>query len=191
MAAPDRLYFTENDEANALIATDPFALLVGFALDQQITVQQAFAGPLRIKQRIGTLDPKTLASMDLEPVFKEKPAVHRFPGSMARRVQDLAAYVVEEYDGDAARIWAEARDGADLRERLAALPGFGEMKVKSVAAVLAKRFGVAGAEEIAPKHHTLGDVDSPQALVDYQAAKRAFKVSQREKAQKASSTPPS
>jgi uncharacterized HhH-GPD family protein len=182
MAGPDRLYFTENDEANALIATDPFALLVGFALDQQITVQQAFAGPLRIKQRAGTLDPKILAGMDLEPVFKEKPAVHRFPGSMARRVQDLAAYVVEEYDGDAARLWAEARDGADLRERLAALPGFGEMKVKSVAAVLSKRFGVAVAQEIAPSHRTLGDVDSPQALLDYQAAKRAHKAEQRAKA---------
>src|SRR5438477_1722138 len=116
--APDRLWFTENDDANKLLAEDPFALLVGFALDQQITVQQAFLGPLRIKQRLGTLDPKTLAATDLEPVFKEKPAVHRFPGSMARRVQDLAAYVVEEYDGDAARIWTEARDGADLRARL-------------------------------------------------------------------------
>src|SRR3977135_3898696 len=127
MTTPDRLYFTEDDEANALIATEPFALLVGFALDQQITVQQAFLGPLRITQRLGTLDPKTLAQTDLEPVFKEKPAVHRFPGSQARRGQDLAAYVVEEYDGDAARIWTDARDGADLRERLAALPGFGEM----------------------------------------------------------------
>jgi uncharacterized HhH-GPD family protein len=177
VGTPDRLYFTEDDEANALIAGDPFALLVGFALDQQITVQQAFVGPLRIKQRVGTLDPKTLAQTDLEPVFKEKPAVHRYPGSMARRLQDLAAYVVEEYDGDAARIWTEARDGADLRERLAALPGFGDMKVRSVAAVLAKRFGVAAAQEIAPEHHTLGDVDSPQALVDYQAAKRAYKAS--------------
>jgi uncharacterized HhH-GPD family protein len=182
MTAPDHLYFTDDDEACALIATDPFALLVGFALDQQITVQQAFAGPLRIKQRLGTLDPKTLAHTDLEPAFKEKPAVHRFPGSMARRVQELAASVVEEYDGDAARIWNEARDGADLRERLAALPGFGDMKVRSLAAVLAKRFGVAAAQEIAPTHHTLGDVDSPQALADYQAAKRAYKAEQRAKA---------
>jgi uncharacterized HhH-GPD family protein len=182
MAAPDRLYFTESDEANALLAADPFALLVGFALDQQITVQQAFLGPLRIKQRVGTLDPKTLAQTDLEPVFKEKPAVHRYPGSMARRVQDLAAYVVEEYDGDASRIWTEARGGADLGTRLAALPGFGDMKVRSMSAVLAKRFGVAAAQEIAPSHHTLGDVDSPQALVDYQAAKRAYKAEQRAKA---------
>jgi uncharacterized HhH-GPD family protein len=181
-ATPDRLYFTEDDEANALIATDPFALLVGFALDQQITVQQAFLGPHRIKQRLGTLDPKTLAAIDLEPVFKEKPAVHRYPGSMARRVQDLATHVVEEYDGDAARVWTDAADGAELRRRLAALPGFGDMKVRSVSAVLAKRFGVAAAQEIAPTHHTLGDVDSPQALVDYQPAKRAYKAEQRAKA---------
>src|ERR687887_1410719 len=143
MAAPDRLYFTEDDEANRLLAVDPFALLVGFALDQQITVQHAFAGPLRIKQRVGTLDPKTLAHTDLEPVFREKPAVHRFPGSMAKRVQELAAVVEEEYGGHAERVWTEATDGADLRRRLAALPGFGEMKIKALGAVLAKRFDVA------------------------------------------------
>ena len=177
MAGPDRLYFTEDDDANRLIAADPFALLVGFALDQQITVQQAFTGPLRIKQRVGTLDPKTLAGTDLEPVFREKPAVHRFPGTMAKRVQELAAYVAEEYDGDAARIWAGAADSDDLRTRLAALPGFGDMKVRSMLAVLAKRFGVAKA--LAPSHPTLGDVDSPQALADYQAAKRAYKAAQK------------
>src|SRR5487761_114312 len=177
MAAPDRLWFTENDEANKLLADDPFALLVGFALDQQITVQQAFLGPLRIKQRVGTLDPKELARTDLEPAFREKPAVHRFPGTMAARVHDLAAFVAEEYGGDAARIWSEARDGADLRERLAALPGFGDMKVRSMTAVLAKRFGVDVAREVAPNHPTLGDVDSAQALTDYQAAKREYKRS--------------
>src|ERR1700716_2834072 len=122
---PDRLFFTGDDEACRLPAADPFALLVGFALDQQITVQQAFLGPLRIKQRVGTLDPNTLAQTDLEPAFKQKPAVHRFPGSMARRVQDLASYVVEEYGGDPALIWTEARDSADLRERLPPPPAFG------------------------------------------------------------------
>jgi uncharacterized HhH-GPD family protein len=182
MNAPDHLYFTEDDEACALIATDPFALLVGFALDQQISVQQAFAGPLRIKQRIGTLDPARLARTDLEPVFRQRPAVHRFPGSMARRTQDLASYVMQEYGGDAARIWTEARDGPDLEKRLGALPGFGDMKVRSVVAVLAKRFDVPQAQEVAPKHPTLGDVDSPQALLDYQAAKRAYKAEQRAKA---------
>src|SRR5437868_5554724 len=138
--APDRLWFTENDDANKLLAENPFALLVGFALDQQITVQQAFLGPLRIEQRLGTLDPATLAGTDLEPVFKEKPALHHFPGAMATRVQDLAAVVAGEYDGRAERIWTEAKDTADLKKRIGALPGFGEMKVKALASVLAKRF---------------------------------------------------
>jgi uncharacterized HhH-GPD family protein len=178
---PDRIYFTENDDANKLLAEDPFALLVGFALDQQITVQQAFQGPLRLKQRVGTLDPKTLARTDLAPAFREKPAIHRFPGNMATRVQDLAAVVVEEYGGDASRIWREASDAADLRKRIGALPGFGEMKIKALGSVLAKRFGVEVARELAPSHHTLGDVDSAQALVDYQAAKREYKASLRSK----------
>src|SRR4029077_11058629 len=181
---PEALWFTEDEEASRLLAADPFALLVGFALDQQITVQQAFLGPLRGNQRLGPLDPKSPATTALEGVFKEKPAVHRFPGSMARRVQDLAATIVEEYDGDAAKLWTEAKDGADLRARIAALPGFGDMKVRSVAGVLAKRFNIAAAQEIAPKHHTLGDVDSPQALQDYQAAKRAHKAELRAKAAK-------
>jgi uncharacterized HhH-GPD family protein len=174
---PEQLFFTENEDANRLLAEDPFALLVGFALDQQITVQQAFQGPLRLKQRVGTLDPKTLARTDLEPAFREKPAIHRFPGNMARRVQDLAAVVADEYDGDAARIWHEAKDGADLKKRIGGLPGFGDMKIRSLTAVLAKRFDVKVAQEVAPNHPTLGDVDSAQALTDYQAAKREYKRS--------------
>jgi uncharacterized HhH-GPD family protein len=178
---PEALYFTESDEANRLLAEDPFALLVGLALDQQVTVQQAFQGPLRIKQRVGTLDPKTLARTDLEPAFREKPAVHRFPGSMATRVQDLATVVADEYGGDASRIWREAEDAADLQRRIAALPGFGDMKIRALTAILAKRFGVALAAELAPSHPTLGDVDSAQALADYQAAKRAHKAELRSK----------
>ena len=173
---PDRLYFTESDEANAMIASDPLALLVGFALDQQVTVQQAFLGPLRLKERLGTLEPGKVADADLEPLFREKPAIHRFPGSMAGRVRELAATVAEEYGGDASRLWTEAADGADLRRRISALPGFGEMKVKSLGAVLAKRFGVPVAQELVPGHPTLGDVDSAQALTDYQAAKKAHKA---------------
>jgi uncharacterized HhH-GPD family protein len=173
---PDRLWFTEDDEANALIAEDPFALLVGFALDQQITVQQAFQGPLRLKQRLGTLDPAKVAEADLEPLFREKPAIHRFPGSMAARVQELAAIVAAEYGGDASRLWTEAADGKDLRARIGALPGFGEMKIKSLGSVLFNRFGVAVAEDLVPSHPTLGNVDSAQALADYQAAKRAHKA---------------
>src|SRR3982751_6557796 len=113
MANPKALYFTEDEEACRLLGDDPFALLVGFALDQQITVQQAFLGPLRIKQRVGSLDPATIARTDLEPVFKEKPAVHRFPGSMAKRVQDLAAVIAEDYGGDASRVWRDAADSDD------------------------------------------------------------------------------
>jgi uncharacterized HhH-GPD family protein len=177
------LYFTGDDEANALLAQDPLALLIGFALDQQVPVQTAFSGPLKIKQRVGTLDPHTLATTDLEPVFREKPAVHRFPGSMARRVQDLAAVVEEEYGGQAERVWTEAADGADLRKRISSLPGFGEMKIKALSAVLAKRFDVEAAQEIAPSHPTLGDVDSPQALEEYQAKKRAHKAEMRAKQQ--------
>jgi uncharacterized HhH-GPD family protein len=179
---PKALYFTEDDDANRLLADDPFAMLVGFALDQQITVQQAFLGPLRIKQRLGTLDPARLARTDLEPIFREKPAVHRFPGTMAKRVQDLAATIDREYGGDASRIWTDATDGADLKRRIGELPGFGDMKIRSVTAVLAKRYGVEQAREVAPAHPTLGDVDSPQALLDYQAAKRAHKAELRAKA---------
>jgi uncharacterized HhH-GPD family protein len=173
---PDALWFTEDEAAARLLAHDPFALLVGFALDQQVTVQQAFLGPLRLQERLGTLEPATVAKTDLEPLFREKPAIHRFPGSMAQRVRELAAVVADDYDGDASRIWTEAADAADLRRRISALPGFGEMKVKSLGAVLAKRFDVPVAQELAPNHPTLGDVDSPQALADYQAAKKAHKA---------------
>jgi uncharacterized HhH-GPD family protein len=173
---PDRLYFTDSDEANELIARDPMALLIGFALDQQVTVQKAFMGPLVIRERLGTLDAAALASADLEPLFRERPAVHRFPGSMAKRVHDLAVHISDEYDGDAARVWTDASDSGQLRANLAALPGFGEMKVKSLAAVLAKRFGTAAAQELVPSHPTLGDVDSAQALADYQAKKKVHKA---------------
>jgi uncharacterized HhH-GPD family protein len=173
---PDRLHFTDSDEANALIASDPMALLIGFALDQQITVQKAFEGPLVLRQRLGAIDARTVADADLEPVFREKPAIHRYPGNMAKRVHDLAVHVRDTYDGDAARIWADAPDGTALKANLEAMPGFGEMKVKALGSVLAKRFGVKAAEELVPWHPTLGDVDSPQALADYQAAKREHKA---------------
>ena len=173
---PDRLHFTEDDEANALIASDPMALLVGFALDQQVTVQKAFAGPLAIRERLGALDAHTLAEADLEPVFRAKPAIHRYPGSMAQRVHDLAVHLSETYEGDAARVWTDAADARELRANLEALPGFGEMKVKSMGAVLAKRFGVEAAQELVPPHPTLGDVDSQEALADYQAAKKIHKA---------------
>jgi uncharacterized HhH-GPD family protein len=173
---PEALWFTDDEEANRLLADDPFALLVGFALDQQVTVQQAFLGPLRLKQRLGTLEPSAVSDADLEPLFRQKPAIHRFPGSMAERVRELAATVEEQYGGDAARLWTQAADGADLRSRISALPGFGEMKIKALGSVLAKRFDVAVAQDLVPGHPTLGDVDSAQALADYQAAKKAHKA---------------
>jgi uncharacterized HhH-GPD family protein len=181
---PDRLFFTDADEACALIARDPLALLIGFALDQQITVQKAFAGPLELQRRLGGLDAARIAATDpgtLESVFKEKPAIHRFPGAMATRVQQLCAFVADRYDGDAGRVWTEAADARDLQRRLGELPGFGEMKVRTVTAVLAKRFAVrpTGIDELIPAHPTLGDVDSPAALTAYQAAKRAKKAAAR------------
>ena len=173
---PARLHYTDSDEANQLIAKDPMALLIGFALDQQVTVQKAFAGPLALKERLGSLDAETLASADLESVFREKPAIHRFPGAMAKRVQELAAHIRDNYDGDAARVWKDAKTADELRANLSGLPGFGEMKVASMGAVLSKRFGIKKAAPIAPSHPTLGDVDSAKALEEYQAAKRAHKA---------------
>src|SRR5262245_32079492 len=118
---PEALYFTDDEAACGLLAHDPFALLVGFAIDQQVPVQKAFAGPYVLKQRVGTLEPSRLAAIDLEPAFREKPAIHRFPGAMATRVRELASVVAEEYGGDASRIWREANDTEDLEKRLSSL----------------------------------------------------------------------
>ena len=178
-ATPTQLHYTASDEANELIATDPLALLIGFALDQQVPVQTAFTGPLKIKERLGTLEVARLDPGQVEAAFREKPAVHRFPGSMAARVQELCALVEEEYGGDASRLWREASDSADLRKRIEALPGFGNMKVIALGSVLAKRFGVQAAEGLVPSHPTIGDVDSKEALDSYQAAKRAHKAKMR------------
>lgn len=180
-APVDRLHFTGDDEADRLLAADPLALLIGFALDQQVTVQKAFSGPAELRRRIGHLDAARIAAMDPEELagaFRQRPALHRFPGAMAKRVQALCAFLVKEYGGDASRVWTDARDGRDLQARLMALPSFGEMKVRSLLAILAKRFGLRlpGLDEVLPKHPTLGDVDSPEALERYQAAKRAHKA---------------
>jgi uncharacterized HhH-GPD family protein len=142
-------------------------------------VQKAFEGPLVLRERVGTLDPARLAATDLEPVFRQRPAIHRFPGAMARRVRDLCAHIAERYDGDAARVWTGASSPAELKANIEALPGFGEMKVKALGSVLAKRFGVELAEPLVPPHPTLGDVDSADALAEYQAGKRAHKAALR------------
>jgi uncharacterized HhH-GPD family protein len=183
----DRLNFTGDDEADQLLVEEPMALLIGFALDQQVPVQWAFSAPKVLKERLGTLDANALAAMDVsavEAAAKGPPAVHRFPAAMGRRVHELATYVARTYDGDAGRIWTDASDGHDLQRRIAALPGFGDMKVASLTAVLIKQLDVRppGWEEALPPHPTLGDVDSADALADYQAKKRAHKAAMREAA---------
>jgi uncharacterized HhH-GPD family protein len=179
---PAALHFTGDPEADALIASDPLALTIGFVLDQQVTVQKAFSSPLELSRRLGGLDAAAIAALDpdvLDEAFRRRPALHRFPGNMARRVQEHCRAIADDYGGDASRVWLDARDAEDLRARLEALPGFGEMKVKSLAAVLSRRFGVRVADALAPAHATLGDVDSPEALTAYQAAKRARKAAMR------------
>jgi len=181
---PASLPFTGDPEADALLAADPLALLIGFALDQQITVQKAFAGPLELRRRIGTLDPAAITALDPEAfqaAFRERPALHRFPGAMAARVQELCAVIARDFDGDASRVWMEARDGADLGARLRALPGIGEMKSRTLVGLLARQFGVRppGWESVAPGYPTLADVDSAEALARYQEQKRARKASRK------------
>jgi uncharacterized HhH-GPD family protein len=147
-------------------------------------VQKAFSGPKVLLERLGTLDARRIAELDpatLEAASKGPPAIHRFPGAMAKRVGELAAFVARTYDGDASRLWTDASDAADLRSRIAALPGFGDMKVASLMAVLAKQLGIRppGIDALLPAHPTLGDVDSAEALARYQADKRARKAEAR------------
>jgi uncharacterized HhH-GPD family protein len=182
---PEALYFTDSDEANRLIASGPLALLIGFAIDQQVTVQQAFTGPLKLRERVGTLDAREIAAMDpaqLEAAFRQTPAIHRFPRAMAERVQELCQVVVDEYGGEAQRIWTEAADSADLRKRIGSLPGYGKMKITGFGSVLALHFGVAAAQELVPEYPCLGKINSPEDLAEYQAAKRAHKASMRAQA---------
>ena len=181
---PERLPFTGDDEADRLLAEDPNALLIGFCLDQQVTVQKAFAGPLELRRRLGHLDPRRIANEDPEhlvAVFRERPALHRFPGSMATRVRTLCAYIAERYDGDGARVWEDAESGADLRARLADLPGMGELKVASLLVLLARQYGVdlPGLEAELTTKPTLGAVTSAEELAAYQAGKRAHKAAMR------------
>jgi uncharacterized HhH-GPD family protein len=185
---PDKLHFTGNSAADELIARNPLALLIGFELDQQVPLQWAFSAPLELEQRLGrSLDARTIAGLDpgeLEELFVRKPALHRYPAVMARRTQDLCVAIASEYGGDADRIWSEAESGQELRRRLLDLPGIGDMKVRSLIAILVNRFGVRppGWEDVLPQHPTLGDVDSPEALERFQEAKRAYKAKRRAQA---------
>ncbi|MDQ2804563.1 MAG: hypothetical protein M3Y41_18480 [Pseudomonadota bacterium] len=183
----NRMEWTGDAEADALVARDPLALLIGFCLDQQIPVEKAFLGPLEIQRRLGTLDARQLAGTDsgrFEAAFRERPAIHRFPASMAGRVQALCATVAGEYGNDAAAIWTGVKDAGELLRRLRALPGFGEMKAHIVLGVLAKHLGVKprGWADLVPKYPTLADVHTVAERERYQAGKRAHKAAVRAQA---------
>jgi uncharacterized HhH-GPD family protein len=184
MATP--LPITGDPQADGLLASNPFALLVGMMLDQQVPMEWAFKGPHTLEQRLGGLEPAKLAAMtpeEVEAVFKAKPAVHRYPGSMAKRAHALAVQLVEEYGGDASRVWSDAATGDELVGRLLALPGFGEEKSKIFAALLAKRFGVRppGWEEAAKPFsdavpRSIADVESPETLAQVREWKQSQKA---------------
>jgi uncharacterized HhH-GPD family protein len=178
------IVWTENEEANELLDTDPLALLIGMVLDQQVKMEKAFAGPYELKKRLGKLDAREIARMDpdkLDRVFRERPALHRFPGNMAKRVQAMTQAVVKDYGGDAGAVWREAKDGDDLAARISKLPGFGEMKTKILVSVLAKKFDVkpVGWERHAAHWHTVADVDSPETMAQARTVKREMKAAQR------------
>jgi uncharacterized HhH-GPD family protein len=173
--------WTGRPEADRLLETDPLALLIGLVLDQQVRMEKAFNGPYDLRERLGHLDAARIAAMDpheLDEVFRRRPALHRFPGNMARRVQQLCHVVAERYGGDAAAIWRDAPTGAELSRRIAALPGFGEQKTQITVAVLAKKWGVRppGWERFAASWHTVADVDSPESMAEARDVKRRMKA---------------
>ncbi len=179
------IVWTDNEDANQLLDTDPLALLIGMVLDQQVKMEKAFSGPYELKKRLGGLDAKKIARMDpekLDAVFRERPALHRFPGNMAKRVQAMTQAVVKDYGGDAAAVWRDAKDGDDLADRISALPGFGEMKTKIMVSVLAKKFNVRpkGWEKHAANWHSVADVDSPETMAQARVVKREMKAAKAE-----------
>jgi uncharacterized HhH-GPD family protein len=175
------IHWTGRPEADQLLESDPLALLIGMLLDQQVKMEKAFSGPYELRERLGgSLDAAAISAMDpdqLDGIFRERPALHRFPGSMARRVQDLCAVVARDYGNDAEAIWRDAGSGEDLAKRLRALPGFGEGKTRIMVAVLGKRFGVRppGWEAEAADWHSIADVDSPESMAQAREVKRAMK----------------
>lgn len=176
-----QIAWTEDPAANQLLETDPLALLIGMVLDQQVKMEKAFGGPYELKKRLGHLDARKIASMDperLDKIFRERPALHRFPGSMARRVQAMTAAMVKDYGGDAGAVWRDAKTGDELATRIKKLPGFGEMKSKILIAVLAKKFGIRppGWEKHAATWHSVADVDSPESMAQARAVKREMKA---------------
>ncbi|MGA7987960.1 MAG: HhH-GPD-type base excision DNA repair protein [Candidatus Dormiibacterota bacterium] len=194
-ALKPRLEWTGDPEADRLVSEDPTALLIGFCLDQQVPIEWAFLGPLRMRERLGTFDATKIAAMDparVEAAFVKPPALHRFPASMARRVYGLCQAIADEYGGDPTRIWNDAKDARDLQKRFAALPGFGAAKARVMVGVVAKHLGTrpAGWETVAPDWPTLADVSTVAEREAYQAQKRAFKAAMRAEAAAKSSTGP-
>lgn len=190
-----RLPITGDAEADAFLASDPLALMIGMLLDQQVPMEWAFLGPRNLRDRLGGLDAAAIAAMpeeELVAAFTAKPALHRFPGSMGKRTQALCQALVDDYDGDAERVWSDAATGDELYARLIALPGFGVDKAKIFMALLAKRFGVrpTGWEQAAAPFsddvpRSVADVDSPESLEQV----REWKRSQKAKAKAAPTTP--
>jgi uncharacterized HhH-GPD family protein len=176
------IVWTQNEAANQLLETDPLALLIGMVLDQQVKMEKAFGGPYELKQRLGgRLEVREIAAMDpdkLDKVFRERPALHRFPGNMARRVQAMCATVVGDYGGDAASIWRDAKTGDELAARISKLPGFGEMKTRIMVSILAKKFAVKppGWEKHAASWHSVADVDSAESMAQARDVKREMKA---------------
>ncbi|MGI8662431.1 MAG: HhH-GPD-type base excision DNA repair protein [Acidimicrobiales bacterium] len=188
------LAVTGDDAADHLVNTDPLALLLAMLLDQQIPMEWAFMGPYRLRQRLGSLDAAAVAAMAPEALaaaVKGPPALHRFPGSMAKRIQDCCKHVAENYDDDAANIWTTAKSGDDLVARLEALPGYGHEKAKIFAALLAKRVGVrpTGWERAAEPFsddtpRSVADIDSPESLAKVREWKKAMKAKGKSKIDK-------
>ncbi|MDZ7678569.1 MAG: HhH-GPD-type base excision DNA repair protein [Acidimicrobiales bacterium] len=183
---------TGDPDSDSLLVTDPLALVIGMLLDQQVSMELAFSGPAKLRDRLGErFTAEAIATMDpdeFEAVCRQKPAIHRFPASMAGRIQDLCAHLVEHYGGDAAKVWSRTRTGAGLHERVSALPGFGEEKTKIFIAVLAKRLGKrpAGWEEVAAPFsdavpRSVADVDSAESLQKVREWKKAQKAKGRSK----------
>jgi uncharacterized HhH-GPD family protein len=185
MTAPEALYFTPDADANRLLATDPLALLIGMLLDQQVTMESAFQAPHLLQQRLdGTLDATAIAAMpaeELEAIFRQRPALHRFPASMAKRTQAVCQFLVEHYGGSAERLWSDASSGAELLQRVQALPGFGADKSRIFVALLGKRLGVQppGWEDAAADWASIADVDTYERIGEIREAKRAVKAAKK------------
>jgi uncharacterized HhH-GPD family protein len=189
------LQIAQDERADAVLSEHPFALLAGMMLDQQFPMERAFAGPAKILDRFGSIDPVDVAAAEPES-FKQlcsvPPAIHRFPGSMAERVQALAAHVVEEYGGDTARLWGEAETGQELMKRLTALPGFGAQKARIFVALLGKQLGVRpdGWEQVAGDYAAAGSFRSVADVVDAESLQRVrdFKKAAKNKARQGASS---